>query len=57
MLHCGYCTEVGYTDNIFMHKYLHESQITMSVTWNRETRTERASPAKNKTNKKAFIMC
>lgn len=49
--------EVGYADNTFMHKYPHVSQITMSVTWNRETRTERAPPAKNKTKKKAFIMC
>lgn len=48
--------EVDYTDNIFMHKYLYVSQVTVSVTWNRETGTERAPPAKNKTKKKAFNM-
>lgn len=48
--------ELGYANRICMHKYL-RVPVTVSVTWNRETGTEKAPPAKKMTRmkKKAFI--
>lgn len=45
----------GYTHSTFLHKYCHTS-VTVSVTWKRETRTERAPPAKKMIKMKAFLL-
>lgn len=55
----GSALERGYANRICMHKYL-RVPVTMSVTWNRETGTEKAPPAKKMTTrmkKEAFLTC
>lgn len=54
----GSAPEQGYANRIYMYKYVHVS-VTASVTWNGETGTEQAPPAKKMTRmkKKASIVC